>query len=211
MDLPTMRTRVRRDLHDEDPENYRWTDNELDRHLQRALDEVGSAAPREMKATLTTAADSRDLSLASLTGLVSVDAVEYPTGKYPPAYVRFSVWAGTLTLLVDSAPAGSDDVDVYYGVVHTLDGTTSTLPVPLEDLVATGAGAYAALEWSSFASNRINVGGEEAWKQYLTWGQDRMAAFMRRLAEMGRNNTVRVRSMYIPAQPGPSQTTDWGP
>ena len=102
-------------------------------------------------------------------------------------------------MLVDSAPAGSEEVDVYYGAVHTLYGTTSTLPMPLEDLVAMGAGAYAALEWSSFASNRINAGGEEAWKQYLTWGQDRMAAFMRHLAEMGRNNTVRVRSIYVPA------------
>ena len=63
-------------------------------------------------------------------------------------------------MLVDSAPAGSEEVDVYYGAVHTLDGTTSTLPMPLEDLVAMGAGAYAALEWSSFASNRINAGGD---------------------------------------------------
>ena len=83
--------------------------------------------------------------------------------------------------------------------MHTLDGTTSTLPVPLEDLVAMGAGAYAVLEWFSFASNRINAGGEEAWKQYLTWGQDRMTGFMRRLAEMGRSNTARVRSIYVPA------------
>ena len=101
-----------------------------------------------------------------------------------------------LPMLVDSTPTGSEEVDVYYGAVHTLDGVTSTLPVPL---VAMGARAYPTLEWSSFASNRINVGGEEAWKQYLTWGQDRMAAFMRRLAEMGRSNTARVRSIYVPA------------
>ena len=98
-------------------------------------------------------------------------------------------------MLVDSAPAGSEEVDVYYGAVHTLDGTTSTLPMPLEDLVAMGAGAYAALEWSSFASNRINAGGEEAWKQYLTWGQDRMAAF----TPPGRDGTQqhRPRALHI--------------
>ena len=43
MDLPTMRARVRRDLHDEDSNNYRWTDDELDRHIQRALNEVSTA------------------------------------------------------------------------------------------------------------------------------------------------------------------------
>ena len=211
MDLPTMRTRVRRDLHDEDAQNYRWTDDELDRHIQRAVDEVSVASSREMKSTLTTTASSRDLSLASLTSLVSVEAVEYPTGLYPPSYVRFSVWVGTLTLLVDSLPSGGEDVYVYHGTMHTLDATTSTLAAHLEDLVATGAGAYAALEWSSFATNRINVGGEEVWRQYLIWGQDRMAAFLHRLAQLGRKNAVRVRSLYVPARPPVSQTTDWGP
>ncbi len=211
MDLPTMRARVRRDLHDEDALNYRWTDNELDRHIQRALVEVSIASPREMKAALTTTAGSRDLSLASLTNLVEVEAVEYPTGLYPPSYVRFSVWAGTLSLLTASAPSGGQGVNVYHGVMHTLGATSSTLPAHLEDLVANGAGAYAALEWASFATNRINVGGEDVWRQYLVWGQDRMAAFLRSLAELGRKNTVRTRSLYVPAHPGPSQATDWGP
>ncbi len=211
MDLPTMRTRVRRDLHDEDSQNYRWTDNELDRHIQRALDEVSAASPREMKSTLTTTAGSRDLSLTTLTGLVSTEAAEYPTGLYPPSYVRFSVWGQALTLLVDQTPAGVENVNVYYGATHTLDATTSTLPALLEDPVATGAGAYAALEWSSFATNRINVGGEAVWQHYLTWGQDRMSSFLQRLTEVGRKNVARVRSLYVPAHPGPSQTTDWGP
>jgi len=211
VDLPTMRTRVRRDLHDEDAANYRWTDNELDRHIQRALGEVSEATPREMKSALTTTAGSRDLSLATLTGLVSIEAVEYPIGLYPPSYVRFSVWSATLKLLVASAPSGGQGVNVYHGVMHTLDATSSTLPVNLEDLVATGAGAYAALEWASFATNRINVGGEDVWRQYMVWGQDRLAAFLRRMAELGRKNIVRARSLYVPAHPGPSQTSDWGP
>ena len=211
MDLPTMRTRVRRDLHDEDAQNYRWTDDVLDRHIQRSAEEVSIASPREMKATLTTTADSRDLSLATLTDLISIEAVEYPTGKYPPIYVRSSIWAGTLTLLVDSTPAGSENVWVYYGKIHTLDATSSTLPTHLEDLVATGATAYAAIEWSSFATNRINVGGEQVWRQYLTWGQDRMASFLSRLAQLSSKSAVRARSLYTPAQPKPSQTTDWGP
>ncbi len=56
MDLPTMRARVRRDLHDEDPDNYRWADDELDRHIQRALNEVSTASPHELKAVLTASA-----------------------------------------------------------------------------------------------------------------------------------------------------------
>ena len=117
----------------------------------------------------------------------------------------------TVRLLADSLPADGEDVYIYYGTIHTLDATTSTLPAHLEDLVATGAGAYAALEWSSFATNRINVGGEEVWRQYLIWGQDRLSAFMRHLAQVSRKNVVRVRSLYVPDRPRPSQTTDWGP
>ncbi len=104
MDLATMRALVRRDLHDEDASNYRWTNDEIDRHIARAVKELSLAAPLSSQATLTTTEGSRDLSLASLTGLVAVEAVEYPVGQYPPSYAPFSVWADTLTLLVDAAP-----------------------------------------------------------------------------------------------------------
>ena len=211
MDLPTMRIRVRRDLHDEDAQNYRWTDDVLDRHIQRSVEEVSVASPREVKATLTTTADSRELSLSTLTDLISTEAVEYSTGKYPPEYVRSSVWAGTLTMLVDSAPGWGESVWVYYGKIQTLDASSSTLPTYLEDLVAIGATAYAAIEWSSFATNRINVGGEQVWRQYLTWGQDRLASFLSRLTQISNKSSLRARSLYTPAQPIPSQTTDWGP
>ena len=80
MDLATMRGRIRKDLHDEDSQNYRWTDTVLDRHIDHAVRELSFALPREQTATLSTTAGSRDLSLSSLTDLVQVEAVEYPTG-----------------------------------------------------------------------------------------------------------------------------------
>ncbi len=36
--------------------------------------------------------------------------------------------------------------------------------------MATGAGGYAALEWASYATNRINSGGDDVWRHYHTWG-----------------------------------------
>ena len=207
MNLSEMRTRVRRDLHDEDAANYRWTDSELDRHIERAVQELSLAAPREAKAALTTTAESRDLSLSTLTDLVAVEAAEYPVGKYPPSYVPFSLWAGALTLLVDEVPLSAQPVNVYYGRMHTLDAATSTIPPQLEEVVATGAAAYAAIEWASFATNRINVGGDDVWRQYLTWGQERLAAFARALAKHGRTNAVRVRHLYTPARQGEEEGT----
>ena len=154
-----MRSRVRQDLHDEDATSYRWTDAELDRHIEHTVRELSLAISQGAQATLTTTAGSRDLSVTSLTDMVSVEAVAYPVDKYPPVYVPFSLWGSTLTILVENVPDGGDSLYVYYGKLHTLDATSSTIPSPLEDLVSTGAGGYAALEWSSFATNRINVGG----------------------------------------------------
>ncbi|MBI2916591.1 MAG: hypothetical protein HYY01_01240 [Chloroflexi bacterium] len=208
MDLTQMRARLRRDLHDEDAASYRWTDAELDRHLDRALRELSQAVPLEARASLTTSA-SRELSLASLTGLIAVAAVEYPAGKYPPIYVRFSRWESTLTLLVDQLPVAGEQVNVYYGKLHTLDGATSTIPVHLEDVVATGAAGYAALEWASFATNRVNVGGEAAGPNYLVWGRELLGAFRHRLSR--ERSRLRRHQLYQPAEPAASQTTDWGP
>ena len=196
MNLNDIRSRIRKDLHDEDSQNYRWTDSELNRHIDHALRELSLSCPLEAKATLSTTADSRDLSLSSISDLVEIEAVEYPRGNYPPSYVRFSVWADTLTLLSDSVPGDAEDVYVYYGKLHTLNADSSTIPPKLEDLVALGAAAYAAIEWASFATNRVNLGGAETWRNYLTWGQDRVADFMKGLAKHSRKNTVRVRQLY---------------
>ena len=211
MNLSDMRARVRRDLHDEDDANYRWTNDELDRHIGRAVRELSLAAPLQAKATLTTTAGSRDLSISGVADLVAVETAEYPVGKYPPAYIRFSLWANVLTMLVDAAPAGGESVYLYYGKLHTLSASASTIPAAQEDLVAVGAEAYAALEWSSYATNRVNPGGSEAPHDYLVWGQDRLAEFAKGLAKVSRKNAVRQSRLYRPYEAGSSQATDWGP
>ena len=211
MNLTDMRGRLRKELHDEDAANQRWTDAELDRHIQRAVREFSLSLPLEAKATLTTTAGSRDLSIATLTDLVAIEAVEHPVGQYPPSYLRFSVWLSTLTLLVEAAPAAAESVNAYYTKLHTIDATSSTVPPRFEDVIAAGAAAYAALEWASFATNRVNVGGQDVWREYLTWGQERLAEFQSALAEHGRRNAVRVRQLYRPATTPVDQSTVTGP
>ena len=211
MDLPTTRARLRKDLHDEDAANYRWTDGDLDRHIERTVRDFSLALPLEATATLSTTAGSRDVSISSLTDLVAIEAVEYPTGQYPPSYVRYSVWLSTLTLLIEGAPAGVEDVKVYYTTLQTIGVSSSTVPARFEDVIAGGAAGYAAVEWSSFATNRVNVGGQDVWRDYLAWGQERLAAFQRELAKHGRRNAVRVRRLYTPAAMPADQSTVTGP
>jgi hypothetical protein len=211
MDLPTMRARLRKDLHDDDSANYRWTDGELDRHIQHAVREFSLAVPLEAKTALTATAGSRELSISTLADLVAIEAVEYPTGKYPPAYVRFSIWLTTLTLLIEAAPVAAETVNVYWTKLHTIDATSSTVPATFEDVIADGAGGFAALEWASFSTNRINVGGRDVWREYLAWGQERLAAFQRALARHARRNAVRVRRLYRPAADPVDQSAVVGP
>src|SRR5207244_1895770 len=101
--------------------------------------------------------------VASLTNLIDIEAVEWPTGEFPPARVGWSEWQTTITLDVVAAPTSVQNVNVYWTKVHTLDGSGSTMPVAHEELIAAGGAAYAALDWTSFAINRINTGGGDVW------------------------------------------------
>ena len=211
MNISEMRTRVRVDLHDEAAAGRRWTDDELDRHMLHAVRQLSLSVPREATAMLTAGGESgREVSLASLTDLVTVEAVEHPVEIFPPAYQPFSLWGGSLTLLGDPAPRSGDLVRVYYGRLHTLDASGSSIPAGLEDLVAVGASGYAALEWSSYAINRVNVGGVEVWKQYRAWGQNRLDSFVKGLAVHGSRNRVRPARLYTPARPAFGRTQDRG-
>ncbi len=210
MNLAQMRTLVRRDLHDEDANNYRWTDDELDRHISHALKDFSEAMPLEDKATTATTDGSRELDISSLSDRVMVAAVEYPADQFPKKYQRLALWGDTLTLLGSEVPDGSDAY-IYYGKLHTLDAATSTIPEKHEDLIATGAGGYAAIEWAAYAINQANVGGTTTPESFLTWGRERLGSFRKEIRRLGRRNRSRVRSLYKPYYPPASKTTDYGP
>lgn len=207
--LTTMRDCLRRELHDEDSATYRWTDDELSTHLQRAVRELSLVLPREQKTALTTTTASRDLSLGSLDSLVRVEAAEYPTGCWPPSYVQFSLFQSTLTLLTDATPSGADSVNLYWGSLHSLDDDVSTLPVAVEDTVLTGAAAYAALEWASFATNRANVAGTAAFESYRVWGEERLQAFREALRGLGRDARLHNAGLYQPARNVSRSVVQW--
>lgn len=210
MNLSDMRTIVRRDLHDEDAANYRWSNDEIDRHIAHAVKEFAEAVPLEQKATITTTSGSRETSVTTLANRVIVAAIEYPVGKFPKQYQRFSLWGDTLTLLGDLVPDGSNCY-VYYGKLHTLDASSSTIPTRYEDLVAAGAAGYAAIEWAVFAINRVNVSGNVSTGEFLAWGKERLNLFQAELKRLGRRNRARIRSLYQPYEPIVSKATDYGP
>jgi len=210
MNLSEMRTIVRRDLHDEDASNYRWTDDELDRHIAHAVKDFSEHLPDEQKATKATTSGSRELDISDLSDRVMVVAVEYPVANFPKRYQRFSLWSDMLTILGEEIPDGSNAY-IYYGKLHTLSAESSTIPAQHEDLIAAGACGYAAVEWAAYAINRVNVGGGTTPREFLAWGNERLNYFKQEIRRLGRRNRVRVRSLYKPYYPVVSQTTDYGP
>lgn len=210
MNLSEMRAIVRRDLHDEDAENYRWTDDELDRHITRSVRDFSEHLPLEQKATRSTTAGSRELDIADLSDRIVVEAVEYPAGRFPPSYQRFSLWGDTLTLLGTDVPDGSGAC-LYYGRLHTLAADSSSIPTRHEALVAAGAAGYAAVQWAAHAINRVNVGGTDTPEEFLAWGESRLKFFREELRRLGRRNRVRARALYRPHYPPVSKSTDYGP
>jgi len=210
MNLAEMRTIVRRDLHDEDDTNYRWTNDELDRHIAHAVKDFSEAIPYEQKATKATTSGSRELDISTLTDRIMVEAIEYPVAQFPRKYQRYSLWTDTLTLLGDEVPDGSNAY-IYYGKLHTIGAEGSSIPTKHEDLVATGAGGYAAVEWAAYTINRVNVGGAITPREFLIWGREKLGYFKAELKRLGRRNRVRVRSLYEPYYPPVSKSTDYGP
>jgi len=64
---------------------------------------------------------------------------------------------------------------IYYGQLHTLNVSTSTIAAWQEDLITTGACGYAAVEWAVYAINRVNTGGDATSGELLNWGKEKLA------------------------------------
>jgi len=195
MNLTAMRTLVRRDLKDEDSSSYRWQDNEIERAIARAVAETSRYVPREMKSTIATTDDSREIDISTLTDRVSVDRVEFPIDETPREFQRFSVYADIITLIGDVEGDG-EDCYIYWSKVHTLDASTSTIPTYLEDILALGAAAYAVLAQTQYRTDTAGFGGEQADRDYQSWGTTMLKEFKSQLKRFGRGRKLKISQFY---------------
>lgn len=210
MTLNEIRVLVRRDLHDEDDSNYRWSEDEIDRHILHAVSDISEAIPAEQTANIVTVSGSRELDISGIADRISIRALEYPVGRFPKRYLRFSLWKNTLTLIDCEAPDGGNAC-IYYEKAHTLDGSGSSLPAHLEELVICGACGYAAIEWAAYSINRVNTGGSRTPQEFLSWGKSKIDYFRSELKKLGNKNRVRVSRMYRPGWQTAFKTTSHMP
>jgi hypothetical protein len=185
-DISTLRTRLRVDLGE--PAAERWSDSDLDRHIQHAVRDINRVAPREMVDASLSISDpaSRQLDISSLAGLTQVVTVEYPEGGYPRRLRHFELWGSTLTLLTETMPEAGAPVTIYYHARHTVDATTSTLPGHLEDLVLLGAAGYALLGYLAATHDRVTIGDGRTSEELQAHASDLLMQYRQDLTALKR-------------------------
>jgi hypothetical protein len=209
MTLNEMRALVRRDLRDEDGTNYRWNDDEINRHIMHAVKDVSEAVPAEQTAIIPATSGSRELDISGITDRIAIRAVEYPLNFFPKRYRRFSIWKDKLTIIDGEIPAGGNAC-IYYEKMHTIDESSSTITQQMEELVICGACGYAAIEWAAYSVNRVNIGGSDTPADFLRLGKVKIDFFRSELKRIGSKNRLRINRLYKPQHPPLSKTTDFG-
>lgn len=208
MTLPTIRTRLRIELDDQDAANQTWTDTELNRFIDHALRDLSHAIPQQQKSIVATTSGSRNIAVSALSPRLRIVAVEYKIDQDPRQFRDFSLWQDTLTILGHPIPDGSNAA-IYWENPHTITESSSTLSTADEDILLLGAAGYACRQQSAFTTNRITIGGattDRDWKALATeYLREFRAALRRRQAKL------RQRFLYTPETPIPTQSTDPGP
>ena len=164
--LTAMTANLRDDLKDLDATSYLWTDAELQRHLQHAVNDYQRVYPLLASATIVIVADSNGLTRRQSvgsplpTGYLWTERVEYPIDNDPPAYLTFREELpdqGSLYLPTGDQPLAGDSLKVWYASQHTLSASTSTIMTEHEEVITLGGVAYAAQAATRYAQHRLNA------------------------------------------------------
>ncbi len=191
--LLSLRKKLRRDLKDESAP-YRWTDDQLNRAIYRAVSELSHIMPREMETEFTTAPDSREVDISSLTDLVKVLEVEYPSGKDPRSKVYFEVFGSKLHIGGSQVPTG-DTCIVRWGKMHQLNEYQSTIPSYLDDVILMGAQAFAVLSQAQYVTETDSGGVYDADRDYERWGESMLQQFYKAIQRQAQKRRVKYATL----------------
>ena len=166
--ITTIRALVRRDLKDEDNANYRWTDAEIDRAVDKAVLEYSEYCPLQVMSSLATVDSDNTVDISTLTDRIDVLRVEHPVIDQPYQSHRFSVWLDLLTFL-DGYFGDGTNCNVYWLKKHSIGASSSTVPTAYEHIIALGAAAFAISSQAEYTVNSANTGGQKVNKDYNFW------------------------------------------
>jgi len=193
MNLTEMTARVREDLKDTDPQNYIWTDAEIEGAISRVVMEYSIQAPIEQQDDVATTDGDTELDLTSLSGLLKVESVEFPIGKAPKYLQRFELWTGHVYM--EDEGDGSN-ARVRWLKKHTLAVGSTTIPAEHEEIIVLGATGYLAMSAASYTVDRATIAGHYGTISYKAWGKERLDRYDKRLKEVAHGRRVIPRTLY---------------
>ena len=188
-----MRARVREDLQDTDSQNYRWTDDEVDGAIDRVVTEYSLHAPIEQQDDIATTDGDTELDIATLTGLLEIESVEFPIGQAPKYLQRTEYWAGHLYM---EDEGDGEDARVRWLKKHTLTAGSTTIPTEHEEIIVLGATGYLAMSASTYTVDRASIAGRHAAINFKAWGKERLSRYDKKLKAIARTNRVVQRAFY---------------
>ena len=143
--LADLVAQIRTDLGDPAGGSARWSDADLQRAIARSLAAFSRHHPYEQKSTIATTLNDYSISTTSLTGLISVDLLEFPVGDKPPTFVPFSIIQSTLYMEEEGDAA---NCYIYWSGIHTLTDLSRTYDTKYSDLIELGALAFALEQYA---------------------------------------------------------------
>jgi hypothetical protein len=191
-----MRASVRRDLKDETSAGYRWSDNEIDRAIERAVLDYSLYCPLEQKSTIATVNLSADVSLSTLTDLVDVVTVEHPMDQLPAQYRPFRTWAGTLSFLNGYTGDGGNCY-IRWLKKHSIGTGSSSVPPPHEAIIALGAAAFAISSQAQYQVNMANTGGGNVDNDYGELAREKFNQFYAALSRIATYSNRKLKNIRI--------------
>ncbi len=193
MNLVEMRARVREDLQDTDSQNYRWTDDEVDGAILRAVDEYSIHAPIQQQSDIATTDAVTEIDISTLTGIVKVQSVEFPLDETPRHFQHIDYWAGKLYM---QDQGDGTNARVRWLKKHTLAAGSTTIPVEHDEILVLGATGYLAMSASANTVDRAFIAGHYGTTSYKAWGIERLKRYDIRLRQVAQANRVTHRQLY---------------
>ncbi len=180
--LSSMQTRVARILMD--AANLSWSTDDLSEAIRRAMSVYALACPLKKVTTLTLTSTSREIDIASLSDLITVDEVWLPydsTSPEKPRVQSFRFWKDLNMLYITSyLPQAGDVVRIFYSAEHSLDGldgaSGTTFPDRHASIIATGAAGFCAHSRALDLTEQVAVDREAA-ERLMTWARRTLLDF----------------------------------
>ena len=136
-------------------EKTRWLNAILEEHIKAAAIEYSRYRPLSKIDSTVDAAQS--MTISTITDLIRVTALAWPSLQYPPRMRKFWEWPEGTKVNFVPVESWANKADIYYAAEHSI-GISSTVPTEDDEIIVTGGCMYALGEYAAYMANRVSPG-----------------------------------------------------